>query len=186
MAAVFLAFLAVAAAMLAGREAVRVARFAAAGANTGAMVGLVLLVAVAACAAAAWLAGTFAPLLSTGHQAWFVAVALVLAALEVIFLDAPAKPREPTRSFGALALVLFAGVLADASGLIVISLAVATGEPALAAIGGALGAGGVLVAAALAGEDWERLPRTALRWAVGIALLGAAALIAFSPPSALS
>ncbi|MGB3167688.1 MAG: hypothetical protein WBA68_13025, partial [Alteraurantiacibacter sp.] len=69
---------------------------------------------------------------------------------------------------------------------IVISLAVATGEAVLAAIGGALGAGGVLVSAALAGEDWERLPRTALRWVVGIALLAAAALIAFSPPSVLS
>ena len=75
---------------------------------------------------AAWLAGEFAPLFTPRQQSWFVAAALVFAGLEVIFLDAPPAPKEPTRSLGALGIVLFAGDLADASGLVILSLAVAT------------------------------------------------------------
>lgn len=185
MAPFFLTFLAVTLAMLAGREAVRVSRFAGAGANAGALLALVAMVAMAACALAAWLAGNLAELLGPQQQGWFVAAALVLGALEVIFLDAPAPPREPTQSLGALALVLFAGVLADASGLLVLSLSVATGEPVMVVAGGGLGAAMVLGLAALAGDDWEKVPRQPLRWAVGVALLAGALVVAFYPPEAL-
>ena len=186
MTAFFLTFLCVALAMVAGREAVRVARFAAAGASSIVLVALAAIVAIVACAIAAWLAGTFAPLLSAEQKGWFVAAALVLAGLEVLLLDAPAAPREPTRSLGALSLVLLAGVLADASGLLVLSLAVATGAPVLAAAGGAIGAGGVLAFAAIAGRDWERLPRRLLRPVVGGLLLAAALAIVLFEPAALS
>ncbi|QZH73970.1 MAG: hypothetical protein JY451_09355 [Erythrobacter sp.] len=185
MAPFFLSFLAVALAMLAGREAVRVSRFAAAGANVGALLALVALAAVAGCALAAWLAGNFAELLGPKQQSWFVAAALVMAGLEVIFLDAPKAPREPTQSLGALALVLFAGVLADASGLLVLSLSVATGAPMLAAAGGGLGAAMVLGMAALAGGDWEKVPRQPLRWVVGGSLLAGAFIVALFPPGTL-
>ena len=181
----FLAFLAIALAMVAGREAVRVSRIAAAGASGWAMFAVIACVSIAACALAAWLAEAFASLLLDRQQSWFVAAALVLAAMEVIFLDAPRPPKEATQSLGALALVLFAGVLADASGLLVLSLSIATGEAVLVAAGGALAVTGVLGAAALAGPDWEKLPRQPLRWAVGLVFLASAALIAFSPPLAL-
>ena len=171
--------------MLAGREAVRVARFSAAGASAPALLVLITLVAIGACALAAWLAGEFAPLFTPRQQSWFVAAALVFAGLEVIFLDAPPAPKEPTRSLGALGIVLFAGVLADASGLVILSLAVATAEPVLVAIGAALAVIIVTGFAALAGEDWHKLPRVPLRFAVGGVLLAAGAIIVFFPPAAL-
>lgn len=171
--------------MLAGREAVRVARFAAAGASFPGLLCIIILIAIAGTALLVWLAGGLAPLFTPRQQSWFVAAALVFAALEVLFLSAPAAPKEPTRSQGALAIVLFAGVLADASGLVILSLAVATGAYGLVAGGGAVAVIGVLAMAALAGEDWERLPHKALRWGAGLLLLAAAAVIAFAPPLVL-
>lgn len=171
--------------MLAGREAVRVARVSAAGASAAALLVITAAVAIGACVLAAWLAGEFAPLFTPRQQSWFVAAALVFAGLEVIFLDAPPAPKEPTQSLGALALVLFAGVLADASGLVILSLAVATGAPMLVAAGGALAVAAVMGMAALMGEDWQKLPRMPLRWGVGIVLLASGAIIGFAPPAAL-
>lgn len=182
----FIAFLAVALAMLAGREAVRISRLAEAGANVGALLALVAIVALAACGLAAWLAGELSALLTSRQQGWFVAAAMVLAGLEVIFLDAPAAPKEPTQSLAATGIVLFAGVLADASGLLVLSLSVATGAPGMAAAGGALAVAMVLGFAGLAGADWEKLPRLPLRWAVGIALPVGAFAIVLHTPAALS
>ncbi|WP_340588859.1 hypothetical protein [Erythrobacter alti] len=180
MSAFFLAFLAIALAMVAGREAVRVSRMVAAGASPVAMFAIVACVGIAACALAAWLAQAFAALLLDRQQGWFVAAALVLAAMEVIFLAPPKAPREATQSFGALVLVLFAGVLADASGLLILSLSIATGEPVFVAAGGALAVAGVLGAAVLAGPDWDKLPRRSLRWIIATLLLAGAALIVFT------
>lgn len=170
MSAFFLTFLAVALAMLAGREAVRVAQLARAGMPLG---GLLLCAAAAGMIGsglAAWLAGTFAELVAPEYRLWLVAGALGLAALEVLLLAAPAAPREPTGSLGALFLVLLAGVLTDASGLLVLSFSLATGMPAFAAIGGGLAATAVLFGAALAAGDWEKLPRLRLRWGVAVLL----------------
>ncbi|KLI62991.1 hypothetical protein [Aurantiacibacter marinus] len=186
MTAFFLSFLGVGLAMLAGREGVRVSRIAGAGASEGSLIAMVAVIAIAACALAALLAGEFAQLLSSHQQSWFVAAALVLAGLEVIFLDAPKAPSEPTRSLGAVGIVLFAGVLADASGLLIISLSIATGAPGLVAGGGALAVAGVLGAAAMAGPAWEKLPRLPMRWTIGIILLASALIIAFSPPEVLT
>ena len=182
----FLTFLAVALAMLAGREAVRVARLAHAGAGALALLGAIAFAAIAGCAVAAWLAGEIAGLLPPDYRVWLVAGALALAALEVLLLSAPKAPREPTHSIGAVAIVLLAGVVTDASGLLVLSLSVATGEPVFVAAGGALAVIAVLGAGALTGADWEKLPHATLRYAVAALLLGAAIMIGISPPPALS
>ena len=102
-----------------------------------------------------------------------------------MFLDAPDAPAEPTRSLAAIAIVLFAGILADASGLLVLSMSVAGGSPVLAAAGGALAVLGVLAFAAFAGEDWEKLPRHILRPVVAGLLVLAAVLIGFVAPDAV-
>ena len=180
----FLTFLAVALAMLAGREALRVARISAAGAGGGALLGVIVVCAIGACAAAAALALTFADLLTAQQKGWFVAAALVLAAAEVMFLDAPDAPSEPTHSLGAIGIVLFAGIMADASGLLVLSLSVASGSPVMAGAGGALAALGVLSFAAFSGEDWEKLPRHVLRPVVAALLVAGAVFIGFFAPQA--
>ncbi len=180
MAALYLTFLAVALATLTGREAVRVARMAAAGAQTGALLAVVLVSAGLACAAVAWVAGTFGGLLDDEQKVWFVAAALALAALEVLFLDPPKPAEEPTQSLGAIALVVFAGVLADAGGLLVLSLALYSGDPALAAAGGALAAATILSVAGIAAADWEKLPRRQLRPAAAAILAISGIVIALS------
>lgn len=180
MTAFFLSFLAVALAMLAGREAVRVSRLVAAGAPAWAVFAVVIIAAIAACALAAWLAGGLAALLPPRQQSWLVAAALVLAALETIFLDAPKAPAEPTQSLGAVAIVLLAGILADASGLLILSISILSENPVFVAAGGAAAVIGILGGAVLAGPDWEKLPRQPLRWGAGIVLITSAFVIVFS------
>ena len=184
MIAVVLAFVAVALAMLAGRESVRVARLARGGVALVPLLAVIAAVSALASGVAAWLAGTFAGIFPPQHQHWLVAAALLLAALEVLLLGEPDVPAEPTQSLGAIGLVLFAGIVTDASGMLVLSLALATGAPALAATGAALALIGVLGMAAFAAGDWEALPRRPLRWTVGGALLIAAGVIALVPPMA--
>lgn len=178
MPAFFLTFLAVAAAMVAGSDAVRVARLRA-GLGWGAPLAVtVVLAALAGAALAAWIAAEFAPWLRPQIKPLVVALALALAGLEVLLRKPPARPREPTRSMGAITLVLLLGMVTDASGFTILSLAIATGEPLLAGAGGALGATVVLGAAILAGGDWQKLPLALMRKVVGGALILTAIVIA--------
>jgi hypothetical protein len=111
----------------------------------------------------------------------FVAVALAAGALEAWFTKPPRAPAEPTRSLGAMALVLLAGQATDAARFFVLALAVATAEPGLAAAGGALGSGAVLTVAWALGGEWDaRLPHRALRLAVSGLFLIAAVVVALS------
>ncbi|WP_338243200.1 hypothetical protein [Aurantiacibacter hainanensis] len=178
MPAFFLTFVAVAAAMLAGRDAVRVARLRAALGWKAPLFATAALAALAGGGLAAWIAGELAPLIPSALKPIVVAVALGLAGIEVLLRAAPEKPKEPTRSMGAITLVLLLGMVTDASGFTILSLAIATGEPLLAALGGASGALLVLVTAILVGEDWLQLPLRALRRIVGAGLILAALAIA--------
>ena len=179
MPAFFLTFIAVVAAMVAGRDAMRVARLRSTLGWTGPLIVTVLLAALAGAGLAAWIASGLAPLIPGDFKPVVVAVALLLAGLEVLLRTPPDKPREPTRSMGAITLVLLLGMVTDASGFIILSLAFATGEPLLAAAGGAMGALVVLVGAIVAAEDWQALPLDLLRRVVGAGLILAAAVIAF-------
>lgn len=185
MPAFFLTFLAVALALFPGREAVRVARLVEGGMPWTALLAIIPAVAIIACSIAAWLAGTLGQLVSADLAMWLVAGALLIAALEVALLSRPDAPREPTASLGATAIVLLAGIVTDASGMLVLALALVTGAPFMTAAGGALAVTGVLSFAAIAGSDWEKMPRQSLRWLVALALVvgaGAIGLFAVSAP----
>lgn len=171
MPAFFLTFLAVAAAMLAGKDAVRVARLRAALGWGGPLLATVLVAALGGAALAAWIAGGLAPLIPADYRPVVVAVALGLAGLEVLLRSPAETPKEPTRSMGAITLVLLLGMVTDASGFIILSLAIATGAPLYAAAGGALGAIVVLGSAIVAAEDWQHLPLRMLRYIVGGGLI---------------
>jgi len=111
-----------------------------------------------------YLGAAIAATLVPQAKAMLVAIALVLAALELAVLRAPRAPSEPTRAFGAAALVLSAAQLSAATSFIVFALAAALAAPWLAAAGGAVGSGAVLTAAWSAGGEWERgLPLRSLR-----------------------
>ena len=161
--------------MFGGREAVRVARLSAAlGAGPGLLVAC-WLACLAGCALSAWLGAGIAAQLAPEAKAMLVAIALLLAGVELAILRPGRAPAEPTRSFGAILLVLGAAQLTSAAGFLVFALAGATALPWLAAAGGAVGSGAVLTMAWSAGGEWEaRLPLTALRYGVAAALIVAA------------
>ena len=177
MSAFLFTFLAVAVAMLAGRDAVRVARLKAT-LDWGTALGItIVLAALLGGALAAWIAGSIAPLIAPSYKPVVIAIALGLAGGELLLRSPPERPREPTRSMGAITLVLLLGLVTDASGFIILALAIATGEFALAAAGGAAGAASVLFAALVAAEDWEALPIDAMRQGTGLLLLGTAVAV---------
>jgi hypothetical protein len=179
--AFLLAFVAAALATLAGREAVRVARLSAAlGGGTA-----LLVVAGFACAIASVLAARLGAVLAGGlvpeARGMLVALALLLAAGEVLVLRPGRAPAEPTRSLGALLLVLAAGQLTAGAAPVIFALAGATGSPWAAAAGGALGSGAGLAAAWSMAGEWEtRLPLALLRHAVAAGFLAAAAATGLS------
>ena len=171
----FLALLAAAAATAGGREAVRVARLSAALGGGGALLVAGWLACIIACLLAARLGAAVAAELAPEAKAMLVAIALLLAGLELLVLRPGRAPAEPTRSFGAVLLVLGAAQLTAAAGFLVFALAGATGMPALAATGGALGSGAVFTAAWSMGAEWEaRMPLGLLRFGVAALLLAAA------------
>lgn len=153
----------------------RVARLSA---RLGPALGLLVaswIACIVACALAAWLGAGLAAQLFPEAQAMLVAIVLLLAGLELALLGPGRAPREPTRSFGAILLVLGMAQITGAAGFLVFALAASTGTPALAAAGGALGSAAVLTAAWSIGPGWEaRLPLKPLRYTIAGLLIVAA------------
>lgn len=171
----FLALIAAALATLGGREAVRVARLSAALGGGGALLVAGWLACGIACVLAARLGAAIAGELVPEAKTMLVAIALLLAGLELLILRPGRAPLEPTRSFGAVLLVLGAAQLTAAAGFLVFALAGATGAPWLAALGGAFGSGAVFTASWSLGAEWEaRMPIRLLRYGVAALLLAAA------------
>jgi hypothetical protein len=171
----FLALIAAAAATFGGREAVRVARLSATlGGGTG-LLAACWIGCILACALSAWLGAGIAAQLGPDAKAMLVAIALLLAGIELVVLRPGCAPAEPTHSFGAILIVLGAAQLTAAASFLVFALAGTTGMPWLAAAGGALGSGAVLTGAWSMGHEWEtRVPLRAVRYAVAGLLIVAA------------
>ncbi|MEC9150045.1 MAG: TMEM165/GDT1 family protein, partial [Pseudomonadota bacterium] len=90
-------------------------------------------------------------------------------------------PREPTRSLGAMAIVLFARQLTDASRFLVAAFAVVFATWPLAALGGTIGGGAAVVLAwTLGGQLESRLPLRGLRIALAVLLFVLAVLTGLS------
>lgn len=164
----FLSLIACLVVTIAGREQLRVARLADGLGPAPPLFVAIAISAIASSALAAWLGSLLAPMMPAAGKQMFLALALLLAGLEVALLRAGKKPAEPTRSFGAILVVLFSAQLTDAARFLVLALAVATAEPVPAAIGGALGSGIALcMAAGLAGQWEARVPTRIIGWTVG-------------------
>jgi hypothetical protein len=177
MAALFLTLLAAALALAGGRSAMLIARLSGALGGGAGLLAVGWITAAAASALAAWAGSWLAPLMPPAGKTMFAAAALAIAALELLFAFPRRAPTEPTRSLGAIGVVLFAGQMTDAARFLVLALAVATGEPVLAAIGGTLGTGAVLTAGWALGTDWEeRMFLRTIRFAA-MALFALAAVV---------
>jgi putative Ca2+/H+ antiporter (TMEM165/GDT1 family) len=173
------ALLLVLALSLGGRDQWLVAQWS--GALGRSMPLLVLGMACAGLSAAlmAWLGEGFAALLPPRAAQMLVAFALAIAGFELVW---PVKhkppPREPTRSLGAIAIVLLARQVGDAARFGVFALAAWAHLPATAALGGAIGgAGAMAIGWSLGATKLARWPLLLLRQSLAAGLLMAALLI---------
>ncbi|PEQ14412.1 hypothetical protein B2G71_02120 [Novosphingobium sp. PC22D] len=138
-----------------------------------------ILVSIATAALAAYAATLFRPLLPPPARIWFVAIALGLAGAESLAIAPRKVPSEPTRSLGALALLLLAHQVTDAPRFITFGLAAGMAAPLASGLGGAIG-GAVLAGAAWAFPQFAMSPGARhARRAVGALLLVAAIIVAF-------
>jgi Ca2+/H+ antiporter, TMEM165/GDT1 family len=155
----FLALLACLAVELSGRDAVRVAQLSARLGPGAGLLAAIWVSAIATSALAAFAATLIGPAMPGPARQMLVAFALVLAALELALRRAPRAPAEPTRSTGAMLLVLLAAQLTDGARLLVLALAIASKAPVAAAVGGALASGAALSVAAVAAAHWPDATR---------------------------
>lgn len=146
------------------RDQLLVARLAGAlGASNGLLV-VALATSAASAAAAAWVGARLAQTMSESAATMFVAIALLLAAFECAWPNREKAMREPTRSLGAIAIVLFARQLTDASRFLVAGFAVVFASWPLAGLGGAIGGGAAVALGWAMGPAMEaKLPLRAMR-----------------------
>ena len=175
----FIALVLTVIAALGGRDQLLVARIRAAGAQRG---GLPLLVIGIACAVltgalAAWAGGVVDAMISDAAETMLVAFALGLAGLELLWPNREKRLLEPTRSLGAIALVLLARQVSDGPRFVIFALAASSGAPLLTGVGGAAGAAVAIALGWSLGAALERLPLRPVRLALGTIIVVAAIVI---------
>lgn len=174
MANFLLALLAVLVAGLGARDQVQVAWAAAQRSPRAGVVAIALTTAVFSAALAGWAGSVAAPQLVPRARTILVAMALGLAATEMLVLRPRRAPQEPTASLGALAIVLLAEQVTDAARLLIFALAASSAVPQFAALGGMIGAGGTILIGWLCGAQLLALPLTWIRRALALLLAGIA------------
>lgn len=181
MSAFFLALIASFALALGARDQLLVAHLRT---KLGGSAGL-LLVAVASSALTAALAAYVGMGLGTrlaaGASNMFVAIALLVAAVELAWPWRRKLPEEPTRSLVATFVVLFVGQITDAARFLVLALAVALASPQFTALGGAAGGAAAVTMGWVMGADLQRLlPLRTIRLVLAAVLLVAAVVTGLS------
>lgn len=171
----FLAWLAVAACSLGGRDQLLVARLAGQGRSGAALLAVAIPAAVLTAGALALAGSTVSAVLPPAAKHMLVAFALIAGAVELALPVRERAPREPTRSLFALLVVLMARQLGDGARFLVFAFAAAGGSAMLAAIGGALGGATALVLAVSVRDELPRWPLAAIRRTLA-ALVGGAAI----------
>lgn len=142
---------------------------------------MVLVVAVCTSVLTALLAGWLGTYMLAHFpppaRAIFASIAIAFAGLESLVLVAHRNPREPTNSLGALAVVLLAHQITDASRFIVFAMAVGMAAPVVSTAAGMLG-GALLAGLAWSAPELIASPRARrLRRIVGLLLLLAALVL---------
>ena len=174
MSSFLLTFLAALVAGLGARDQMLVAELSARrGPGLGLLVTAVAMAMLSA-GIAGWAGGLVAPQLLPRARTVLVAMALGLAAIELIVLHPRRPAAEPTESLGALAVVLLAHQVTDAARLLVFAIAAASAVPAFAMFGGMAGCALGLVAGWSGGDALLRLPLRWLRAGLGLVLAFAA------------
>ena len=176
-----LALLAALAAGVGARDQLLVARMAARQGPDQSRRPLLLLIALAAALLSAGLAGwagsIAAPQLVPRARNLLVAMALGLAALELLLVRPGRRPKEPTASLGALAIVLLAQQAIDAARLLIFALAASSAVPLFAVLGGMIGCAATAVLGWAGGARLAELPLTGARRVLGVVLAAIAVLM---------
>ncbi len=170
----FLAFIAVLLTSIGSRDQLLLARLSERLGRRLSLLVAASLISAGSALTMAWAGRSLAALMPILAKDMLVAIALLLAAAELAWPVRPEAPKEPTRSLFAISIILFLRQIGDAGRFLVFAIAVATGIPALAGIGGAMGG---IAALALGWALHEQLPR-ALPLRLVRAALAAAVLLA--------
>lgn len=161
-----------------GRDQWMVARWADALGPSGALLAVAVLCSIASAGAMAWIGAEFAALLPRRAGQMLVAFALGAAALELAVPVRLKSPQEPTRSLGAVAIVLLARQIGDGARFVVFALAAWASLPLAAGLGGALGgAAAVTLGWSVGAAGLARWPLRVVRLVLAAGLLLAALFI---------
>ena len=180
MSAFLFAFAAVALTSLGSRDQLLVAHLAGRLGKTLGLLATGLLVSVLTAGLMAWAGSTISAMLPPAAKSMLVAIALVVAGVELAWPRQMRLAAEPTRSLGAIGLVLFGYQITDAARFLVFALAAGFAFPPLAGAGGALGGAAALVLGWVAGDQLAGWPLRAVRIALGALLLLTGLFIASS------
>lgn len=161
-----------------GRDQWLVARWADALGQRGTLLVIGMVSCVLTAALMAWAGAGFAAQLPPRAARMLVAFALAIAGFELALPVQHEAPREPTRSLGALAIVLAARQVGDGARFAVFAFAAGASQPATAALGGALGGSAAIALGwSLGGEGLARLPLAIIRQVLAACLILAALFI---------
>lgn len=173
----FLAFIAVLLTSIGSRDQILVAQLSARLGRSVSLLVIGWLAAIVTASVMAWAGQAAAQILPPEGKTMLVAIAMLLAAVELFWPNSSKSAKEPTRSLFAISLVLFSRQFGDAGRFLVFAIAAATGAPTLAAIGGALGGGAALTLGWFAGEELDRAPVRIVRLLLGAMVLLAGLVI---------
>ncbi|MDD3799034.1 MAG: hypothetical protein PHE36_07655 [Novosphingobium sp.] len=183
----FLALLAAALASFGGRDQRLVARLSGRLGGSGVLLALAWIAACGTAVLAALAGAGVTQILPPAAKHMLAAFALLLGGLELAWPWRLRKVEEPTRSAVAILIVLGSLQIGDGARFLILAIAVVTGDPVLAAAGGALGSGAVLTMGWAMGPDMERtLPLKPIRYAVAAVLVVAGVVIGLSARGIIS
>ncbi len=162
-----------------GRDQLLVARLSEALGQNRALLGVAMAVCAATAAVMAYAGASIAAMLPGPARQMLIAIALAVAGAELLWPVKLKHAAEPTRSLGAIALVLGARQIGDAARFAIFALAAATVLAPMAGLGGALGGAGALYLGWSLGDSLERgLPLRLIRLVLGGVAILLAAVIA--------
>ena len=163
---------------LGGREQLILGQFTDAVGRNGPMLVVGMACAAAAAGAMAYAGWTIAGLLPSRAADMLIAIALVMAGLE-LFWRVRLKPmKEPTRSYVAIAAVVFVRQMLDGARFVIFAFAAQATYPATSALGGALGGAAAIALGWFAGKDaLERFSLRLARAIMGVCLILAGLVI---------
>ncbi|MEE4205122.1 MAG: hypothetical protein V2I39_02450 [Erythrobacter sp.] len=163
---------------LGGRDQILVAELSDALGRSGQLLALGLACSAASAAVMAWAGASLAAILPQRAAEMLVAFALAIAAFEMAWPAKVRRPAEPTRSLGAIGIVLLARQVGDAARFAVFAFASEAVYPAVTVIGGALGGGAAVALGWSAGaRGLARFPLRGIRLTLAALLFLAALFI---------